>query len=97
MIDRRLSFIGICRKAGKTVFGYDKVQRELQAGKLRLVLVTADFSQKSAQKLQRICEEKNIEFVEMPNTMEEVYFSVGMKAGVIGVTDNGFAEKLKTY
>lgn len=97
MNSNRLGFIGICRRAGKAIFGYDKVQRELQVGSLKLVLTAADFSQKTTEKLRRICEEKSVPIIFMEDTMDEINYSVGIKSGVIGITDNGFADKLKTY
>ena len=41
--------LGLCRKAGKLLHGYDRVQENALRGKVALVLLTADASERTVK------------------------------------------------
>ena len=43
-----LGALGLCRKAGKLLYGYDRVQENALRGKVALVLLAADASERTA-------------------------------------------------
>ena len=43
-----LGALGLCRKAGKLLHGYDRVQENALRGKVALVLLTSDASERGA-------------------------------------------------
>ena len=48
--------LGLCRKAGKLLHGYDRVQENALRGKVALVLLTADASERTVKHMKEACE-----------------------------------------
>ncbi|MFR7460240.1 MAG: L7Ae/L30e/S12e/Gadd45 family ribosomal protein [Subdoligranulum sp.] len=44
-----LGALGLCRKAGKLLYGYDRVEEAVLRGKVSLVLLACDASARTAQ------------------------------------------------
>ena len=44
--------LGLCRKAGKLLHGYDRVQENALRGKVALVLLTADASERTVKHMK---------------------------------------------
>ena len=51
-----LGALGLCRKAGKLLHGYDRVQENALRGKVALVLLTADASERTVKHMKEACE-----------------------------------------
>ena len=51
--DPLLGALGICRKAGKLLHGYDRVEEAVMRGKACLVLLACDASKRTTQQLFR--------------------------------------------
>ena len=51
-----LGALGLCRKAGKLVMGFDAVAESVMKGKAFLVLTAADVSPRTARKTNEFCE-----------------------------------------
>ena len=47
-----LGALGLCRKAGQLLHGYDRVQEAVLRGKVSLVLLAADASPRTARHIQ---------------------------------------------
>lgn len=47
--------LGLCRKAGKLLHGYDRVQEAVLRGKVCLVLLAADASERTASHMRAAC------------------------------------------
>jgi ribosomal protein L7Ae-like RNA K-turn-binding protein len=90
-----ISLLGICNKAGKIVFGYDRVEKEIQSNTLRLIFIAKDFSKKSAEKATRLAKLKQIPVINTDLTIDELYYLLSYKSGIFGIKDKGFAEKLQ--
>lgn len=54
--DPLLGALGICRKAGKLLHGYDRVEEAVMQGKAFLVLLACDASRRTVQHMQDTCE-----------------------------------------
>lgn len=94
MRDRLLSTLGLCRRAGKLVWGFDAVAQAVAADKAELVLFVQDLSPKSAKEMRFLCEKKNITPHTAPVTMDEIWFRVGKRAGILAVCDQGLSHKI---
>ena len=81
MNDRLLSFLGICRRAGKLVIGNDPVKESIETEKALLVILASDISQNTLKKIKPV-----IEASQVP--------CLGKACAVLSVTDSGFATKL---
>ena len=59
MANERLSgFLGLARKAGKLVFGFDMTVESIQKGTAKAVLLSSDCAERTARNIKRIAEEK---------------------------------------
>ena len=56
--DPLLGALGICRKAGKLLHGYDRVEEAVMRGKACLVLLACDASKRTTQHMQDTCRGK---------------------------------------
>ena len=91
---RLIGTLSICRKAGKLVCGFDPSKDAVMNGKAPLVLTAADISPKTEKEIRFFSEKMNVTVIKTPVTMEELYFGIGKKTGIIAVCDDGFAKKL---
>lgn len=94
MKDKMLSTIGLCKRAGKLVMGFDLVADALATGKAHSVFLCSDLSPKSEKSITRICEEWGEAPYALPLVMDEVAMIVGRRTGILAVTDAGLAKKL---
>lgn len=83
--------MGIARKANKLTFGTNDTLQELKKGNICLVAVANDISEKTEKELRFAA--GSIPVVRTPFTLEEISAATGRIAGVLGITDQGFAAK----
>ena len=96
MNDRLLSFLGLCRRAGKLVWGADAATKAIREHKALLALCTADLSANSAGDIAFAAEKAGIPLRTLNVTKEELGFAIGKLCGVVCVTDRGFADRILT-
>lgn len=94
MNDRFLSMLGIARRAGKAEFGYDKALSAIHFGKAKAVFCASDLSPKTKRGLDFAAEDTNIKIITAERTMFDISNAVGIKTGIVAVTDSGIANKL---
>ncbi len=94
MTDRILSLLGLARRAGKLEAGFDAAQTAARAKKAFLLTAAADISEKTFKNLSYEAGRCEIRAVRLPFSAEEVGRACGVKAGVMAVTDRGFAGSL---
>lgn len=92
--DPVLSRLGLCRKAGKLVLGYDMSLKSVLEGSARLAAAACDSSEKAVFKLSRACGECGVPFYTLRCTAEELSRAAGSKAAFFSVTDAGMAKGL---
>ena len=81
-----LGALGLCRKAGKLVMGFDAVAESVMKGKAVLVLTAQDVSPRTARKTREFCE-GILDVQSMPLTQAVTHKPVGVYA----VTDENLA------
>ena len=96
MNDRFISFLGICKKAGKVSMGFDLVVDDIEKGRSNLVLITSDLSQNTKKKILLKCIAYNVDYIEIKNSIEEMYTFLGKGSGVISILDLKCSEKIKS-
>lgn len=94
MDDGISGFLGLCRKAGKLVTGFDICAEALRKGKAELVLTARDCSERTLREIGRAAGENGREARALPLSMDEISFAVGKRAGVLAVCDSGFAKRI---
>ena len=96
MPNEKLSgFLGLSRKAGKIVFGFDMTVEAMRKKTAELVLLSNDCSERTARNIKRIAEETGTEILILPLSMDEIGYAVAKRAGVLSVCDSGFSKKIK--
>jgi ribosomal protein L7Ae-like RNA K-turn-binding protein len=95
MTDKLLSLLGICRKANKLVFGFEKSAEAMAARKAALVLLAADISTKTAKEVRFLAAANSAAVMEIDATIDDISQKTGRRAGVLAVTDIGLAAAVK--
>ena len=95
MNDIFLNSLGICKRAGKLVFGFETVKTAMQSGYAVLIFTAADLSEKTKKGMRFLSSQMQIEFVETGYDMDSLGSSIGRKTGIIAVTDEGLAAMVK--
>ena len=89
-----LGALGLCKKAGKLIVGFDAVSGAIESGQVKLLATSKDLSPKSAKEIIRICQKHGVEHVPVGIAMEDIKRIVGKKAGILAVTDEGLAKSV---
>lgn len=94
--DKTLSMLGLARRAGKLSMGHDMALQALLKNKAKLILFCSDVSPRLINELNTTMEKHKINTaaVKTSYTMDEIYFSVGYRAGVITVNDENFSKRI---
>ncbi len=98
-MNNRLATLGLCRRAGKLVLGFDAVIAEIKAPKKKVsgVLLAADLSEKTKKEVRYECEKAGTAVEEIPETLDDIKQITGKRAGVIAVLDDGlYGSAIKT-
>ena len=97
-MNKLLSMLGIARRAGRLSMGHDMAAKAIASGKARLLLFAKDISERAKKDMLFLIEKQNsdIPVVYLTQTIDEIHFALGYKAGIITVDDDNFAEKIKS-
>lgn len=93
-MDRLLSFLGLCRRAGKLAIGAQVAAESIESNKSRLIIYASDFSGNSLKPVLAAAREHSVEVLMINRTKDELGFSLGKLCGAASVEDAGFAAKL---
>ncbi len=94
MKDKELSLLGLARRAGRLEAGFDASVSAARGKKAQLLLAAENISEKTFKNLRYEAERAELPAVRLEATMEEMSRACGVKAGVLAVTDSGFAKAL---
>ena len=86
--------LGLCRRAGKLAMGHDSCKSAVNSGKAKLCLVCSDSSQRVYDEFVNLCENHKIPVFRISPTINELHRTIGYKAGIITVNDQGFASSV---
>ncbi len=90
-----LGLVGLAMKAGVLCYGSDSVEQEIYRGKVKLVIIAKDSSERTKNKFTNICKEKNISII-LDEDIESLSKSIGKSnKAVIGIKDINFANSIK--
>ena len=95
MNDKLLSFLGLCRRAGKMTIGCDAVKGSIIKGETKIVIFANDVSKKTEKEVMYVIAEYNTKVLKLDRTKDEVADAIGKYAAVISINDSGFAKKIK--
>ena len=91
-----LGLLGLCRKAGKLVAGFDAVCGAARTKEAYLILTARDLSPKSRKELVFKTLNSGAEIIDAPVDIDDVARIIGRRAGILAIADEGFAQALKS-
>lgn len=94
MSDRFYATLSLSMRAKKLLYGFDTVKDGVQNGSVKLLLTASDLSQKTKKEAIYLSGKYRLPHLSLPKTMGEIAGIIGKKTGVIGIADQGFADKL---
>ena len=96
MNNNKTGMITICKKAGKLAVGMDMVKKVCREGAAAAVFITTDISEKSFKEVRYICARNSVKLYRLEMTMDDMWYGLGKRAGIIAMTDHGFAKSCAT-
>lgn len=98
-MDKLLSFLGMCKKAGALTIGEEAVGAAMRKGKTYLILTASDAADNTAKRADNYAQWGGNILTALPYTKQELGDMLGKRlCAVIAITDlplaMGFAEKL---
>ncbi len=93
MNDPVLSRLGIARRANLLAVGTEAVKTALQKRKAHLVVLAQDISAKSEKELRYLAAGR-VPVLRLEAQLEEVGAAIGVRAGILAVTDEGMARAI---
>ena len=91
-----MGLIGLCKKAGALVLGFDAVVEKVKERKQGLVLFTSDFSLKSLVRIKEKLINFDVRFIILKDvTMDDLCSILNKRTGVVLVVDTGFVSSFK--
>ena len=92
--DKLLSFLGLCRRAGKMTIGNAAVAEEINNGESCLVLLASDISPRTEKEICEKAVQGNVKIIKLLQEKQQISSALGKLAAVISINDTGFAEKI---
>ena len=86
------SYLGLARRAGKIVSGYQTCVHTISKGNIKLIIVASDASENTRDRFKNLCSRYGVEF-EVYATVDTLSQMTGFTGrGIYGITDRNFAE-----
>jgi ribosomal protein L7Ae-like RNA K-turn-binding protein len=93
-LDKMLSFLGLTRKSGNLILGYNKNEEAIKMRKLSLLILSKGASDNTKDKFKGYCEKYKVPYIE-DFTPDELGCALGYEGiAVVGVSDRNMARKL---
>ena len=93
-MDKVISALSLSKKAGKLILGFDVVKESVQNKTAKLVVLASDVKKKKKKEIDFICANQKVKRIMIPLKMDEIWYVLGKRAGVIAITDDGFADMI---
>ncbi|MDD6807511.1 MAG: hypothetical protein PUD72_03560 [Oscillospiraceae bacterium] len=95
-MDKFLSMLGLCRRAGKFQSGHDASFGSITKNKAKAIFLTVDASDRLKEEFQRTTKYngRDIPCIQTKYTMDEIWIATHLKSAVFAIEDEGFAKKL---
>ena len=99
MNNKLCGLVGIARRSGHILIGFDAVRAALLAGKTQLILLASDCSPKTEKELRFAAEGKTCPVIKVEADKDAFTAALGMQkpVAVIATDDRGFATAMMKY
>ena len=92
-MNKLLSLLTMCRKAGQLQMGFDPMKEALAGGKAKAVIIAADVSPKTEKEARFFADKYNVPAEKTGTSLDEIFAGLGKRAGILTICDEGFAKK----
>ena len=96
-MNKCLSFLGLCMRAGKAAAGETAAYNAIKKGKANLIIVSEDASDNTKKKFRNSAEYHKVNIIFFGEKMELGHCLGKKEISVLAVCDAGFAEKILTF
>ena len=94
MQDKFLQFLGLTKRAGKLLEGYNKCEDAIRRNKIYLIILSLDASDNTVDKFMKYSEKYKVSILQVYDK-EELGSALGMEEiKILGVTDSNMSERL---
>jgi ribosomal protein L7Ae-like RNA K-turn-binding protein len=94
MNDKFLQFLGLVKRSGKLIEGYNKCEEFIKKYTVYLIIISLDASENTKEKFRGYAIKHNIPYIQHYGE-EELGNCIGRTAiNVLGISDNNMADKL---
>ncbi|MBQ2810413.1 MAG: ribosomal L7Ae/L30e/S12e/Gadd45 family protein [Clostridia bacterium] len=95
-MNKFLSMLGLCRKAGALIIGTPMVTEALPKGKVKIVFYANDASGNTEKKITDKCKFYNVECIKVGFSSSELSSAIGKSGALcaLGIVDKNFAGEL---
>lgn len=90
-----MSFLGLIVRSRNMSFGYNSVKDEIYSGKVKLILVAADLSEKSKNNILFLSKNSDVECIQIYETMLDISNFLGKYSGILGILNEDMALNIK--
>lgn len=97
MNSKFLQFLGLVKRSGNLLEGYNRCEEVLNKKKIYLFIFSQEVSPKTKDKFVRYCKECNIPYVDCFSKNELGLVLGRAEINVLGVVDGNMAKKLITH
>lgn len=94
--EKYMSMLGLARRAGKLSMGHDMVLEAIKKKKAKLLIFANNASERLEEEIGRSADlfAPELPCVRIKESIDEIHFLLGYKAGVITVNDTNFADRI---
>ncbi len=85
------SYLGLAKRAGRIVSGYQTCSHVMSKGDIKLLIAAYDISDKTKQKFSFLCEKYGVPFRVYGTIKELSDMTNSNERGLYGITDKNFA------
>ena len=94
MEEKLRALLGFARKAGKLAVGTAATEESVKRKRAKLVVIASDISKKSEKEIRFLCDKFGIKVATAKLGIDAVTQSIGTRAGILAVEDEGFAKAI---
>lgn len=95
MENKILGLIGLSAKSGRIAFGADSVKREMLKGKIKLLILAENSSERTKLKFKKIADEAKIPIIFF-GTISNISNAIGKtNKAILGIMDMNLAREIK--
>ena len=99
MNNKLCGLLGIARRSGHILIGFDAVRAALLAGKTQLILLASDCSPKTEKELRFAAQDKHCPIVSVEEGTDALATALGLQkpVAVVATDDRGFATAMMKH